>query len=454
MKKYDVIVIGLNLNGLVTASLLAKKGIQTLVVKHKGEDFLVNHAPLIYSWDCSKGAMNYVLNELGIREKIKMKRPQYVDRIVSSTLTIERPWGWDAYFDFMVKEFPEEKDHLNFYFQEMKELGEEWVRILQTGSIFQAKNINKLIKYYNTKYEDFVFKLFRSMALKNILLMNTPREEVALPVMAGYLVTQIFDFHRIEGGYSKICQVLNESFLNFGGVVECEDTVEQIQRIDSDRFLIRCENKGPFEGKRIVSTYDELLMLKHYFPGFERRDQLSYDANKIKPVTPLTIVLKMKEGFNFEAISEGFALYIIEDNKNWSFLKTNDNYQFKFIIRVYPQPEQKRIILQVDINVDYNNINQNVLRELTGFMVEKINEINPIVSFIEEENIFLPNQIEQLTGYYKGFFWRWAFKAEEMAANPFEIETPISGVFTTGQWGGAWFTSAIVAARNVLKSLQ
>src|SRR5690554_3295151 len=142
MDNYEVIVTGYNLNALATAALLTKSNYRVLLLNDRGETEYekilqteIGFDTLFYSWDYSVGAMKFVLEKLEIGEIPYDKDSRYIDTVISPHISINRPFGWDAYRESLIHLYPREKEKLHFLFDEMKELGEEWRCLLRSQSL-------------------------------------------------------------------------------------------------------------------------------------------------------------------------------------------------------------------------------------------------------------------------------------------------------------------------------
>ncbi len=443
MNKFDVVVIGSSIDGLAAAALLAKNGISTLVINHNKKNSNIYHEekPLFYSWDCAHGVMGYVLDTLNIRKDLDIFKPAYIDRIITPDIDLMRPFGWNNYKERMLNLFPNEHKNLIFYFDEMTKLGEEWISLIQSSFVMNIAKSKKMFQHKDIIYYDFVDSLFTNKKIKSILLANLPRMRTTLPVMAGYLVKQVFDSHYINGGYKKICTVFEKTINDFGSKVDKNKNARNIIINCKNDFNIECENHEAIECKWIISTFDELMTYKNYLHEYEYKPNF---VNTIEEkISHFSIILYIKKDFDFKLFDPCFAYYYSLDEGDNNYFTT---------LKVYPDKEKKQIVLQKDINL------QSIKRDTLDYNISKNRMISVISNHIENFENFItrieiqtPEQIEKGWGYSDGFCNRWAFNPDEIKNNPFTQNNSVKRLLTTGQWGGAWFTSSIAASAQIKK---
>ena len=447
MDKYEVTVIGYNLNALATAALLAKSGLQVLLLHDlsatEREKLLrteMGFNSLFYSWDWSLGAMKFVLEKLEIGELDDNNDQGYIDTVITPYVELKRPFGWDAYRESLICCYPQEKEHLNFFFDEMEDLGKEWIVYLRSRSLAELQNIRKTIKYRNLTYSRFVEDLFKNVELLSILLSDLPHAQVSLPVMAGYLVTQVFDYHHLEGGYGRVCGLLHKTFLQAGGCIASTEKGFKVILDEGGGFLLKTQQRT-VKSKNLVSTLDPLQTVLMYFPGWERA---GFNGDEDPIPTSLFVKLWMAKEVDLKTLFAGDILHIISTVRTDDYLKKAERGEsLPQNYRVYKEYQKNQLILQVDL--PWTVRDGHYYPELVSEMKKTLCSFLPGGSRILEEEIITPEALERITGYTKGSFRRWAFRVGEMGVNPFDQRLPIEGLFTTGQWGSAWFTSAIAA---------
>jgi all-trans-retinol 13,14-reductase len=135
-EEYDVIVIGSGMGGLVSAALMSRAGLRTLVLEHhfaaggntqvfrrkKMFDFDVG---LHYIGDCGPGGLyQTVAGQLGLADKLEflpMDRDGF-DTLIYPDLEFRVPAGWENYENRLKETFPEESRAIERFLAYMKAL--------------------------------------------------------------------------------------------------------------------------------------------------------------------------------------------------------------------------------------------------------------------------------------------------------------------------------------------
>lgn len=429
MFEYDVVVIGIDICGLSIAALLQKEGYKVAIIEHKYEvkDDVQNIREAIsYRWDSKKGALSVVLNRLGIEQSKIAEEPKYVDMIIVDSYSLCRKFGWKQYKDQLCELYPKETSNIEFYFQELQELAAEWERLLIAGSVFKAGSLKRMLHYKGTTYKQFVKQVFNNCQLQRILLIDLPSEDTALPVMAGYLVTQVFDSHYMEKKLLE--ETLLKKFLELNGIILTSqikkvknEEVVKIEQIDGS--IINCI--------KLVSTYDKYCTMCTYFS--ELHEDVTIKKHRMSNVLVASINNWEEQKINPNSIVIDLCLGVDNSMRCWVELSRKSNQVF----------------------IEWTEMDREIPSEF--FLTEVLKCLNKSIGLnvtVEKYKIYTAKQIETALGMEGGDINRWAFTCDEMQKNVLKDNVLLPNIYTAGQWGRAWFTAAISVTNNFTDTLR
>lgn len=434
---FDVIVLGTSLDGLAAAALCAKQGLKTALFKHKDrnqKDFEAIAGAIQYRWDASIGVLAQLMNTLELKNRIQVAQPKYIDEIQLGDFKITREFGWLNYKSQLIDLFPSEKENLQIFFSEIYDIGQEWLLLLQTGSIFSVK---KMMKYRDTLYSDFVEQHFTDPILINLLNTDIPRTKITLPVMAGFIATQAFDCHTTNHNYAELLSIFTQSIKDSNGTLFLDSEIINISKNEVDNnFIIKTKESDIISSKWIISTFDENNTYNTYFP------EIATKRIDIKSYTPVKIITAK---INSNTNQNNFiAKQFYSNSSPIETLTSLENDDSKELFKVKAFYNYGFIFIQGEFPTHFNDArNRELLIEIAK------NKFNLPINSHEQIEWFSAEDIERYFGYSIGFTHRWAFRKNETAMNPFAHTTEIKNLQTTGHWGSAWFTAAITASRYV-----
>lgn len=162
VKEYDILVIGSGLGGLVSALVLAKEGLSVCVLEKNNQyggnlqtfsrDKLIFDTGVHYLGGLSKGQnLHRFFSYLEIMNDLKLQKMDEdgYDRISFDDDPIEYPHaqGYQNFVEQLTKYFPEEKENLENYCEEIQYVCSQFPRYNVVGN----DTYNEEILHLNTK---------------------------------------------------------------------------------------------------------------------------------------------------------------------------------------------------------------------------------------------------------------------------------------------------------------
>ena len=416
MTAFEVIVIEENISSLMTACLLQHNGINMLIFENN-KNTISKVFESMYYWDPEKGALGVALKKLGIDNTLIGKKVKYTDRLVLNDILLLRDSDCMMYFEKLKKLFPYNEEEIRRLFNDMQQVSEEWIRLLNAGSVFTAGPLKQMMKFRNNTYVDYLEKNIKNNQLKELLMLDCDKNNTAFVVIAGYVLSQIMDGYIVDD-VDTVYSLLRDYFVNEGGEIIVDNYVSQITKED-DRYLICDGNGNIFSSEIIVTPHTEKIFREKFFGEF-----LYNDLEDIE--TQYIIIDGVLPNPNRDDLCVREKLYYVETNVKCilNVLITHN----RLLIKVCS--EDKLIIYD----------------DLINFICDKYK-----INSTKKIDIYDNDRLEREIGVSARKIQGWEFDSKQMQNNIMEIGSASKGLYALGEWGCAFFTVAICAANTIIK---
>ena len=440
--KYDVIVLGAGIAGLICGTFLAKQEKKVLIIEQhsipggyctsfKRKGFIFD-AAVHHIGGCGKwSVVGRCLKELDININFLQLDP--MDSIHFPSFSIDVPADIDDYVDLLKERFPSEREQLSLFFK-------EFIRLYR--ATFSTEKHEMLLKYQNLTYKEMLDNFFTDEHLKMTLsaqwgYIGSPPHEVSAIGMCQMLVNYLKDGAYFPvGGTQNFADTITQKFIDYGGHIMLSSSVN---RILTDGNIIKgvTTKKGEeIQADIFVSNIDP----KQTF--FSLLDKNSVDDSYLRKIE------NMKESVSF------FLLYLGLDNKidlkdlKRGFYHTSNDLSFSgnywFYISVPTEvdpslaPDNKQIISVVVSSRDnYDDIDDWVaykdkMKKHTINYLE--NFVPEIQDHIEVIDAATPKTLYRYTLNSKGAAYGWAVTVDQTWSNRLSHTTPFKNLFLAGHW--------------------
>jgi all-trans-retinol 13,14-reductase len=270
-KEYDILVIGSGLGGLVSALILAKEGLKVCVLEKNNQyggnlqtfsrDKLIFDTGVHYLGGLSKGQNLYqFFSYLEIMDDLKLQKMDEdgYDRITFGDDEIEYPHaqGYDNFVEQLTAYFPDEKENLESYCNEIQYVCGQFPRYHVVGK----DQYNEEILHLNTKR--FIESVTQNKKLQSVLLGSNflyggDSEYIPFYVHALTVNSYIQSAYKCVKGGSQISKLLIRKLRQYGAeVYKHTEVSEMIFNENQILTAVKTRSGKEYAAKRFISNIE------------------------------------------------------------------------------------------------------------------------------------------------------------------------------------------------------
>lgn len=270
MKKFDAIIIGSGLGGLITAAILAKEG-QSVLVLEKGRktggflhtfkrDDTVFNTGMNYVGSLEEGGFFYqYLNYLGVFKQLNIKQLDVdgFDEIsfADSSEVFRYAQGKENFIRQLLKSFPNEEKAIVDYTQGIWDVSDKFPLL----HLKDAEKTTKGEDYLIGGAWEFISKMTSNTLLQNVLAANNSLyagQKGKTPLYVHALVNRQFiqSAWRFVGGSQQLARALSDKITEAGGEVKNRSEVVKIATEDAENTWVETLDGERYFARRIISN--------------------------------------------------------------------------------------------------------------------------------------------------------------------------------------------------------
>ena len=267
MSRHDVIIIGSGLGGLLCAGILARAGLDVLVLeqgaqpggcmqtyRRQGLDF---DTGFHYVGGLDEGTpMHAVFRHLGLMRLPWQRMDRLFDRVTIGGQTFAFAQGYDDFVQTLAADFPHERAALKQYARLLKQASAHEADLLDPAGAADPSFTERLME---TNARQYLQSLFRDPLLIDVLSgtalkMELRRESLPLFTFVHGHSSYLESSWRLKGGASQLADTLVRGIRAQGGEVLCKAQVAGLSGHDGKVSLARCADGTCHEAEFFISS--------------------------------------------------------------------------------------------------------------------------------------------------------------------------------------------------------
>jgi len=273
--KYDYIIIGGGLSGLILGIILSKEKKKVLILEQHSKAGGYLHSFYRNGHRFETGfhfvselgkdrILNYYWNYLGILDNLNLipYNKNHFNSLIFPNDKYDLPLGLDNLESYLIKIFPKEENTIIKFIKKIKEIKNYFVYFNRD----HKGDIDLEHKSFDTNINDFLDEIEASKNLKSIILAHSflygvPPKETPLGTHAIFfnaLYSQIYD---IEGGGDALIKALVESLIKNGGEILFNERIIEIITKDKKIYGVKTSSDKLYEGDNVVSSINPKVAL-------------------------------------------------------------------------------------------------------------------------------------------------------------------------------------------------
>jgi all-trans-retinol 13,14-reductase len=337
MEKYDVIIVGAGLGGLLSANILSREGYNVCVIEKNpqlggclqvfGRDKCIFNTGLNYTEALGEGQiLNRYFKYFGIMDELPVKQ---LDKDCFELVTFkDREYkfaqGHENFIETLSAQFPSEKDHLKRYIAQLGTACNQFplynidAPLNFNADVFEGKSAYDYLSSVTPNYD-----LQQVLAGTNLLYAGV-KNKTPMYIHALINYSFITSAWRIPGGSHQLVQLLAKSIINNGGTILKRKQVEKLVLEKNEIKYVQLSDGDKLSAKYVISNMHPSKTLTMLEGDFSRKAYYKRIIGLENTTGMFTLYIVLKEN-TFKYINYNHYYYAtdtvwtteIKDTKSW-----------------------------------------------------------------------------------------------------------------------------------------
>jgi phytoene dehydrogenase-like protein len=477
LPSYDAVIIGAGVGGLLCGSLLARAGLQVLLVEQhymvggycstfKRKGFLFDAATHFYPLLGNPATLTgKVLVELGLNTPwIKMDPVDQFHLPDGTKFSV--PADFDSYVARLKREFPQEDRAINDFFALVRR-----VYLLGLLKYFRGKHTEQLDPYRTCSVQEVLDQYFQSPKLKLVLTADTghwgsPPCRTSFVFDSMLRLAYFLGNYYPKGGSQAFADELAASFEQAGGHILMSSLATRLHVHAQTVCGAEIETGTGLRRKRInvdagvvISNADLLQTVEHLVPpGCIDADYLAF-VKGLRPTLPCFVTHVGLRGVSTKLLEE-------VQGYHWSSWDPNNvaTDAFKIFVptlfdREIAPPDGHILIVQKITNIDYSRVDdwsahKAAVDKYIGRNLERV-----IPRFSDHVIVKLSASARTCHRYtlnHNGAMLGWELAPDQLGDDRPDVCGPLRNLYFVGHWTqpGGGITPVMVSAIRAAEMVQ
>lgn len=440
--RYDVVVIGAGISGLVCACTLAGRGLRVLLAEkhYRVGGYCSSFRRKKFHFDaavhhisgCGKlSIVGSCFRNLGIQ--LGFTRLDPMDTLVFPGWSAQIPGAIEDFRSDLKARFPREQRAVDGFFQDLLRLYRAVLGNPRSGEILE--------RYGALTLEDMLDRFFDEPRIRHILCgqwgyLGSPPGEISAVGMCQMLVNYWRDgAYYPEGGTQNFADAIGRKFVENGGHLLIYRGVEKIFVTGGRVSGVRLEDGKEIRTPLVVSCADPhqtFSQLVDHVPDRSYRQKL--ETLRISPSFFL-LYLGVDAECRLQRLKRGFYFQSEEWNSEnrWMYVSVPTELE----PRLAPQGKQiVTVVLWLTEQErretrDWSRFREAKTRQTLNWLSEFVPRLSRHIEVLETA---VPATLNKYTSNFRGAPYGWAVIPSQSGTRRLAHETPVENLFLTGHW--------------------